>query len=748
MPLTTSIPTAAQAQAFLTPAKADTSVGVLNKLFGIPNGNWHSLYYQAIGGVGSGSLFFTLLKDLDLVVLAWVTIMLGVVYGIGAISTAHEGKTLGQRYHTIWTPIRSALSLILLAPIPGVGLSAIQGLVLLMVWFSIGGANYLANKSVTYMAKNSGVTAMQAPQNGLAIARQIAQSEISQQYLINFEGSKLHGGRTTTTWTQKSPQKSGGKVYALPGFYTITFTGLDGVHTGQLGQFTINCLSQNGPLCTARKDAITSMVSAESGFAKSLVDSWQAKSGSSSISDTNQAATAGPSSTSYANVIAEANYYNKSVTAAVQQDVQQAAPAATRAMQNAKSSVQSLGWWSLGMYYWQIAGVTNRLEKHIGQSVHWSGYDYKAIKSQIDTPKRFRKIMATANLNVQKAESSGGSSFSTQATQSLLDKIFSSQGTWYAELPSALLLNGDPIANLQAMGDTLVNIEVPAAIATLAGTRAILSGAKDASADIPLAGAVTGGLSGAADGALKAIGALVTTAILAIFVVGLVWAFYLPSVPFIIWTMEIVGWIILVVEALIGGVLWAAGVALPEGEGLIGPRGDQGVMLFMNVMFRPALMVISFFVSFILMGLLGNFVGATFSVFVTGMNNSINPHSALLTVAQQQVGNMLTWLNPLTWIAIAAIVSAIAIMLTHKIFSLIAYIPENVFRWVGGQGVQLGGPEAEKQTRSTIAAVVNKVTPAKKQNTPPAASGSSTKDEPPVAGGDVAGGGETRGGED
>ena len=141
--LNTTLPSAQQATALLTPGHNDASIGILNQLFGIPNGDWHSIYYQTIGGVGQGSLFFTLLSDLDSVVLAWVTLTILIVMGIGAMNTAHEGKSLGQRYHTIWTPVRSAMALIMLSPIPGVGLSLIQGVVLLMIWFSVGGANTL-----------------------------------------------------------------------------------------------------------------------------------------------------------------------------------------------------------------------------------------------------------------------------------------------------------------------------------------------------------------------------------------------------------------------------------------------------------------------------------------------------------------------------------------------------------------------------------------------------------------------------
>lgn len=756
MALTTSIPSAAQAQALLTPAKTDTSVGVLNKLFGIPNGNWHSLYYQAVGGVGNGSLFFTLLKDLDLVVLAWVSIMLGVVYGIGAINTAHSGKTLGERYHTIWTPIRSATAMILLAPIPGVGLSAIQGLVLLMVWCSVGGANYLATQAVVYMSKNAGVTAIMAPGGGMQLARQIAQSEVAEQYLINFEGvTAPKHGLVQTQWVSGAPNKPNG-----PGFYRIAFVPVSGLAPGQLGAFTIQCASQKDPMCVARKQALLQMVTMEYKFIQPFVDSWQAKSGSSSTATNNQAATKTPGSAASTYITKAATIYDTTMQTAVTAQVAQAHPMVMQALDTASTNVQHLGWWSLGMYYWQIAGVTNGINRTIGQVPVWAGYDNAAVQHQIGNTVRFRKIMTAAGSAIQQAEASPqpqGHSFITKTIQSSLEHVFSSQGAWYAQGPAYLLLRGDPVANLQSMGDTLVNVEVPLAIATYAGMRGMAGAANATARGAGVFGTVVDWAAGAARGAIKALGPIVMAIAIMLFGIGLVWAYYIPSVPFIIWTMELVGWLIFIVEALVGGVLWAAAIALPEGEGIFGPRGDQGVMLFLNVMFRPALMVIGFFVSFILMGVLGNFVGGALAVFLNGMNSSINMSGAGSVLgasdAVHAVANGITQWNPLTWVAAALLVSAIALMLAHKIFGIIAYIPENVFRWIGGQGAQLGGQEAEHQTRETFVSGVGRMTGQRQQTrTDQGAAVAAQKPGKAAAGpraaaaGDVAGGGETKGG--
>ena len=195
------------------------------------------------------------------------------------------------------------------------------------------------------------------------------------------------------------------------------------------------------------------------------------------------------------------------------------------------------------------------------------------------------------------------------------------------------------------------------------------------------------------------------------------------------WMMGIIGWLIFVIEALVGSVIWAAGIALPEGEGVFGPRGDQGVMLFINVMFRPALMVVGFFASFLLLDTVGTWVGANVGIFMG---------SAFGTGVQ--------W-NPITWIAAAVIISILAVLLVHKIFGIIMWIPDNVLRWVGGQGPQLGEGQSEQQARGAFVgagAVVQRAAPDGKGKGDPRG-GVGGRKGPGAATGDV--GGEKVGGE-
>ena len=683
--LNTVLPSTQQATALLTPSSSDTSVGVLNKLFGIPNGQWHSIYYQTIGGIGQGSLFFNLLSDLDTVVLAWVAVTILIVMGIGAMNTAHEGKTLGQRYHTIWTPVRSATALVMLSPIPGVGLSLIQGVVLLMIWFSIGGANYLATSATSYLAKNGGQLSGVMVSGGKKLALQIMQSDISSQMFVNYENTQL--SPPSPVWVA-APGGGGWWKISWP-----TPSG-QGLAPGALGTIRIPCYSESGPLCMARKQAIMEMIGQEyKGYAQQVVDGTQAKAGSSSLSVVNTGATTPPPSSNQT-IINAAAMYDAAVQKAEPQEIAVAHPAYEKSLQALKTGVSDLGWMSLGDYYWRIAGANRQLQARVDASPKWGGYDSAAIKQSLGTEDTaiLNRILVETEKNAQTTRAPDP----VQAHESKLYAIFSAQGPWYAKYSVNTLLTGNPLANLQTVGDFLVNFEVPSAIGTYAIARAASAGAAQAAnsgllEDIPVVGNAATGLTKAASSAVKAIGPFVTALVLGLFVVGILWAYYLPSVPFIIWIFGVISWLLLLVEALVGAVLWAAAIALPEGEGIVGPRGDQGVMLLLTVMFTHALMVIGFFTGVEIMSLLGTTVGESLGVF---LGNSMGGVS---------------W-NPVTWFASAVLASVISVGLIHKVFGLITGLPEKVFRWVGGQGAQLGGGD-ERQARSRFtgaAGIVNR----------------------------------------
>ena len=78
---------------------------------------------------------------------------------------------------------------------------------------------------------------------------------------------------------------------------------------------------------------------------------------------------------------------------------------------------------------------------------------------------------------------------------------------------------------------------------------------------------------------------------------GIIIAYVLPMIPWVMWMAGVCGWIILVCEAMIAVPLWMLAHMTVGGDGLHG-RATEGWSLLFNVMFRPTLMVIGLFLGY------------------------------------------------------------------------------------------------------------------------------------------------------
>jgi conjugal transfer/type IV secretion protein DotA/TraY len=85
--------------------------------------------------------------------------------------------------------------------------------------------------------------------------------------------------------------------------------------------------------------------------------------------------------------------------------------------------------------------------------------------------------------------------------------------------------------------------------------------------------------------------------LMALMIPGLIIAYVLPLIPWIIWMAGVCGWIILVCEAMIAVPLWMLAHMTVGGEGLHG-RAIEGWSLLFNIVFRPTLMVVGLFLGY------------------------------------------------------------------------------------------------------------------------------------------------------
>lgn len=179
--------------------------------------------------------------------------------------------------------------------------------------------------------------------------------------------------------------------------------------------------------------------------------------------------------------------------------------------------------------------------------------------------------------------------------------------------------------------------------------------------------------------------------------IGVITAYYIPFLPYMIFTFGSIAWLIAVIEAMVAAPIMALGITHPEGHEAFG-KGEQGIMILMNIFLRPSMMIIGF-----IAGIALSYVGVW--ILNAGFDNAIAFMRGDLIPIEQQgkeasalgtlmgvgaPGGYTNWAGLFGYIfGIIAYVS-MYMVIVQKSFSLIAVLPDQVLRWIGGQAERQG----------------------------------------------------------
>ncbi|CAH2782467.1 MAG: Integral membrane protein [uncultured Paraburkholderia sp.] len=193
----------------------------------------------------------------------------------------------------------------------------------------------------------------------------------------------------------------------------------------------------------------------------------------------------------------------------------------------------------------------------------------------------------------------------------------------------------------------------------------------------------------ALQGVLDAMSPFIVMAIVALFILGGTLSTYLPMVPFIIWFGAAVNWLVVVGEAIIAAPLWAITHLGGEGDGL-GHRTAHGYIFLLNMIVRPILMVIGFF-----LGGAGVIAGGTLLNLLYG-----------IAVANAQFDSVTGLFSIIFFLAIYA---SMCLNLVHSCFNLIFIVPDQVINWVGGHASATIGRDDNDRMRNALNVFSNKL---------------------------------------
>lgn len=177
--------------------------------------------------------------------------------------------------------------------------------------------------------------------------------------------------------------------------------------------------------------------------------------------------------------------------------------------------------------------------------------------------------------------------------------------------------------------------------------------------------------------------------------IGFTTAYYIPILPYMIFTFGAVSWLISVIEAMVAAPIVALGVTHPEGHDAFG-KGEAAVLILLNVFLRPSMMIIGY-----IAGIALSYVGVW--ILNSGYDTAIG-------FIQQQNTSSATWgVNDMPsgsggysdWAGIYAFFFSILtytsmyLVLVQKSFTLISVLPDKVLRWIGGAAESTGQEAAQ-----------------------------------------------------
>ncbi len=214
--------------------------------------------------------------------------------------------------------------------------------------------------------------------------------------------------------------------------------------------------------------------------------------------------------------------------------------------------------------------------------------------------------------------------------------------------------------------------------------------------------------------------------------VGFTTAYYIPILPYMIFTFGTLAWMISVIEAMVAAPIVALGVTHPEGHDAFG-KGEAAIMILMNIFLRPALMIIGY-ISAIALCYVGVWLlnaGFDHAIGYIQSSPSADPNACQTSAwsSCNSLGSKSTWANSASWekanlensldsqgsgvnsafqgtqytdwAGIYAyffsilIYTTMYLVIVQKSFTLISLLPDKVLRWIGGTPESVGQEAAQ-----------------------------------------------------
>lgn len=164
----------------------------------------------------------------------------------------------------------------------------------------------------------------------------------------------------------------------------------------------------------------------------------------------------------------------------------------------------------------------------------------------------------------------------------------------------------------------------------------------------------------------------------------------LPSMPYLLFLIVVVGWVLGVLQTIMVVPLWALLHMTPE-RTFVGSQ-SQGYLLLLSLFVRPSLALIGLYMGILISDPIINFVVSSFFA-IRGVVDGGNFFLGLNQLVY--LGTFLWWLTVLSYVLLAVL---------YMCFALPQMLPGTVLSWIGGGISDPGESNAVQNVRSQMAA--------------------------------------------
>lgn len=656
----------------LEPAQDDLSVSLLKGIFGTVIDKVRLADVLTVTDEGTFGELFRIFNSFVLFLLA-ITLFVKLV--ASGLDTAADGEALGRDRSAVWAPVRIVIAASLLIPMVN-GYALIQVIVLWTALMGAGLADTIWNKAVDQFTTRALYTRPPPPEaRELAVAmlasgvcekvmaaiparggssfavRKFTYDGYFQEFLLREVswGSGPLGARGCGGLTVRDPHKG---IRAEQDSGVVD--GFGAWIQRILGWTEDVRIEYVDALLGAHERAALTMRAELLPLAEQIVQ------GKGRLDDCVVTPVEGLAASRCVSVIdAAAEHYTLNLRGEIAAVID---AAAQRAVVDFKGKAKEEGWLTAGTWFYRLAALTdymnqlalnvprfydigawNKLPREDVETYQYAISRLGAVIQEADTPTEFDITHGDPN-NDQLDD----------VSRNFLRAVMSfMQDNRYSQ--------AHPIFAIAWLGHALL-----AAILTTAfagwGLSKLIPAGKLTDAAGGFIGVLGGGVNG--DSALSVFSLIVAVILLALIAFALMAAIHIPLVPFIIWMVGILSWILLVFEALLAGPIWAIW-HIREGKGFLTETTMNGYLLLFSLLLRPTLM---------LFGLLGATVISYYLLHLV---------STLFTIAaaNSASGNFTGGVVVAGFVVVFVVV---AVELTLKCFSLVHRLPDFTLRWIGG----------------------------------------------------------------